>query len=327
MKAFVTGASGFIGTHLVSELLQRNWEVGVLVHNRTINKQDKVRVFRGDIRNSPVLKEALQDTDVLFHLAAALGASLIDRREFFRINAEGTENVLRAAQEAGVKRVIHFGSAGVLGSVKENEAVGEDHPPHPIDIYEKTKLEGEKAALRYARGGLDIVVVRPGWAYGPGDRRTFKLIKAIAKKRFILVTKGKTRHTPVYIHDLISGVLLCVAKARGGEIYHLAGEQVLSVKDMVSAIAESTHSKIPPFFLPLLPVRLAAWKMEKAYHLFHREPPLSRGKLGFFIHPKPLSIQKAKKDLGYSPQTDFQTGMRTTVAWYQAHGWLSNLIS
>jgi nucleoside-diphosphate-sugar epimerase len=322
MKAFVTGASGFIGTHLVSGLLQQNWEVGVLLHKQPFGEREKVRVFRGDIGDSSILKEALRETDVLFHLAAALGASLINKREFFRINAEGTENVLRAAQESGVKRVIHFGSAGVLGSVEENEAVGEDYPPHPLDIYDKTKLEGERAALQFARRGMEIVIVRPGWAYGPGDRRTFKLIKAIARGRFILVTKGKTRHTPVYIHDLVRGVLLCAAKARAGEIYHLAGEEVLSVKDMVSTIAEATHSKIPPFSLPLLPVRFAAWKMEKAFYLFKREAPLSRGKLGFFIHPKPLSIQKANEELGYSPQTGFKTGMRTTVAWYRDQGWL-----
>lgn len=327
MKAFVTGASGFIGTHLVSGLLQQSWDVSVLLHKRPFGEREKVRVFQGDIRDPSVLKEALQETDVLFHLAAALGASLINKREFFRVNAEGTENVLRAAQEAGVKRVIHFGSAGVLGSVKENEAAGEDYPPHPIEIYDKTKLEGERAALHFARGGMEIVVVRPGWAYGPGDRRTFKLIKAIAKRRFILVTKGKTRHTPVYIHDLVKGVLLCAAKARPGEIYHLAGQEVLSVKDMVSAIAEATHSKIPPLVLPLFPVRIAAWIMEKSFTCIKREAPLSRGKLGFFIHPKPLSIQKAKEELGYSPQTDFQTGMRKTVSWYRNHSWLPGLIS
>jgi nucleoside-diphosphate-sugar epimerase len=322
MKAFVTGASGFIGAHLVSALLRQNWEVGVLVHETPLSGQEKVLVYQGDIQELSVMKEALQETDVLFHLAAALGASLIGRKEFFRVNAEGTGNVLRAAREAGVKRVVHFGSAGVLGSVKENEAVGEDFPPHPIDIYDKTKLEGEKTALRFSREGMNVVVVRPGWAYGPGDRRTFKLIKAIAKKRFILVTKGKAKQTPVFIHDLIKGVLLCAGKARAGEIYHLAGEEVLSVKDMVSMIAVATHSKLPSFSLPLFPVRCAAWTMEKAFYLFRREAPLSRGKLGFFIYPKPLSIQKAKTELGYSPQTDFQTGMRRTVTWYQDHSWL-----
>jgi len=323
MKAFITGASGFIGTHLVEELLRQKWQVGILLHKRQLPAQERLRIFQGDIRDEDILKDMFKGTDVLFHLAAALGATQINSKEFFRINAEGTTNVLKAAGAAGVKRIIHFGSAGVLGSVKENKAVGEDHPAHPIDIYDKTKLEGERTALRFAREGMDVVVVRPGWAYGPGDGRTFKLIKAVAKKRFILVTKGNTRLTPVYIRDLIEGVLLCVEKARGGEIFHLAGPEVLPVKDVVDIIGEAAGVQIPGFSLPLFPVKVAAWSMEKAFSFFKREAPLTMGKLGFFIHPKPLSILKAKKELGYSPATDFRKGMRTTISWYRDHGWLS----
>lgn len=323
MKAFITGASGFIGAHLARELLRQNWQVSILRHTRDMPDLGKCEVFQGDIRDFNSLKDMVQGTDVLFHLAAALGATLINRREFFQINAQGTQNVLKAATEAGVGRVVHFSSGGVLGSVKENKAVGEEHPTHPIDIYDMTKLEGERAALSFARRGLDVVVVRPGWAYGPGDSRTFKLIKAVAKKRFILVTKGNTLLTPVYIHDLIEGVLLCAKKARGGEIFHLAGPEVLSVKDVVNIIGETVGVQIPRFSLPLFPVKVAAWSMEKAFSLFKREAPLSLGKLGFFIHPKPLSIQKAKKELDYSPGTDLQRGMQTTISWYRDHGWLS----
>jgi nucleoside-diphosphate-sugar epimerase len=323
MKAFITGASGFIGSHLARELLRQNWQVSILHHTRDMLDLGKCEVFQGDIRDFNSLKDMVQGTDVLFHLAAALGATLINRREFFQINAQGTQNVLKAATEAGVGRVVHFSSGGVLGSVKENKAVGEEHPTRPIDIYDMTKLEGERAALSFARRGLDVVVVRPGWAYGPGDSRTFKLIKAVAKKRFILVTKGNTRLTPVYIHDLIEGVLLCAKKSRGGEIFHLAGPEVLSVKDVVNIIGETVGVQIPRFSLPLFPVKVAAWSMEKAFSLFKREAPLSMGKLGFFIHPKPLSIQKAKEELDYSPETDLRRGMQTTISWYRDHGWLS----
>jgi dihydroflavonol-4-reductase len=323
MKAFITGASGFIGAHLARELLRQNWQVSILRHRRDTPELGKCEVFQGDIRDFNSLKDMVQGTDVLFHLAAALGATLINRREFFQINAQGTQNVLKAATEAGVGRVVHFSSGGVLGSVKENKAVGEEHPTRPIDIYDMTKLEGERAALSFARRGLDVVIVRPGWAYGPGDSRTFKLIKAVAKKRFILVTKGNTRLTPVYIHDLIEGVLLCAKKSRGGEIFHLAGPEVLSVKDVVNIIGETVGVRIPRFSLPLFPVKVAAWSMEKAFSLFKREAPLSMGKLGFFIHPKPLSIQKAKEELDYSPETDLRRGMQTTISWYRDHGWLS----
>ena len=323
MKAFITGASGFIGTHLARQLLQQNWQVSILRHKRDLEGFEGYQVFHGDVRDFHSLKDMFKGTDVLFHLAAALGASRINKKEFFAINVQGTENVLKAAADAGVERMIHFSSPGVFGSVKENKAVGEDHQAHPIDIYDKTKLEGERAALRFARKGMDVVVIRPGWAYGPGDNRTFKLIKAVAKKRFILVTKGNTQLTPVYIHDLIKGIMLCAEKSKGGEIFHLAGPEVLSVKDVASIIGEAVEVRIPRFSLPLFPAKVVAWSMEKAFAFFKREAPLSMGKLGFFIHPKPLSIQKAKKELGYSPETNFRKGMQTTISWYRDHDWLS----
>ena len=323
MKAFITGASGFIGTHLARQLLQQNWQVSILRHKRDLEGLEGYQVFHGDVKDFHSLKDMFKGTDVLFHLAAALGASRINKKEFFAINVQGTENVLKAAADAGVERMIHFSSPGVFGSVKENKAVGEDHQAHPIDIYDKTKLEGERAALRFARKGMDVVVIRPGWAYGPGDNRTFKLIKAVAKKRFILVTKGNTQLTPVYIHDLIKGIMLCAEKSKGGEIFHLAGPEVLSVKDVASIIGEAVEVRIPRFSLPLFPAKVVAWSMEKAFAFFKREAPLTMGKLGFFIHPKPLSIQKAKKELDYSPETNFQKGMQTTISWYRDHDWFS----
>ena len=174
---------------------------------------------------------------------------------------------------------------------KKEQDDGLQHPIAPL----LTTIALNKGLLLFS-ARLDVVVVRPGWAYGPGDRRTFKLIKAVAKKRFILVTKGSTRLTPVYIHDLIEGVLLCAKKPNGGEIFHLAGPEVLSVKDVVNIIGEAVGAQIPRFTLPLFPMKIAAWSMEKTFSFFRREAPLSLGKLGFFVHPKPLSIQKAKKD-------------------------------
>jgi len=322
MKAFVTGASGFIGTHLVENLHQNNWQVSIFLHRQRMSEENKYGIFRGNVLDLECLREALQGTDVLFHLAAALGSSLIGEKEFFRINVEGTDTVLRAAREAGVKRIIHFSSAGVLGSIKENKPAGEDSIPAPISVYDKTKLEGERIALRYAQEGMDIVVVRPGWVYGPGDRRTFKLINAIAKKRFLLVTKGTARQTPVFIEDLINGVLICVSEGQRGEIYHLAGSEVLTIKDIVSVIGDAAGVKIPSLTLPLSPVKLAAVSLEKVFALFKREAPLTEGKLSFFIHPKPLSIKKAKRELKYKPSTKFKKGMEETISWYKRRGWL-----
>jgi nucleoside-diphosphate-sugar epimerase len=323
MRAFVTGASGFIGVHLVRQLLQQNWQVHILRHKMDLEGLEGYRVFRGDIRDANSLKDMFNGTDVLFHLAAALGGSRISKKEFFHINAEGTNNVLAAAAAAGVKRVIHISSAGVLGSVKENRPAKENYPPSPRDFYDISKLQGEKIALQFAKKRGNVVVIRPGWVYGPSDRRTFKLIKAVATRKFLLATRGNVQQTPVYIDDLIRGILLCVEKGKTGEIYHLAGKESLTVKEITSSIAQAANVSFFQFPLPIFVLKAAAWKLETAFSLLGKEAPLTRGKLAFFIHPKPLSIQKASMELGFAPQWDFKTGIAAAFSWYREHGWLS----
>jgi dihydroflavonol-4-reductase len=322
MKAFITGASGFIGTHLARKLLDLNWQVSILRHAQDIPDMEKCQVFQGDIRDPDFLKEILRGTDVLFHLAAALGASRIAKEEFFRINAQGTKNVLQSAVDARVEKIVHFSSAGVLGSVKENRPAEENHLPHPRDIYDRTKWEGEKIALRFAEKGGNVVVIRPGWVYGPGDRRTFKLIKALATEKFMLLTKGSVCQTPVYIDDLIQGILLCAEKGAAGEIYHLTGKEALTVKEITTAIAHAAGKNFPHWPLPIFLLKVAAWKLEMFYNFFGKEAPLTRGKLAFFVHPKPLSIQKAKTKLDYEPEWDFKSGIASSLAWYRQNGWL-----
>ncbi len=326
MRVFITGASGFIGRALIEACLQKQWNVRVLKHTRPLAIEDAHRhnyeVVKGDITNPETLEGILGGVDILFHCAAALGASILSEGDFFRINAEGTHNVIQASKKAGVPKIVHFSSAGVLGSVEGGEAVGEDYAPNPQNSYDRSKLEGEHIARRSADEGMNIVIIRPGWAYGPGDRRTFKLIKAIAKKRFMLVTKGNALQTPVHIDDLAEGVFLCAEKGQRGQIYHIAGSEVLRVKDIVTQIALATGNKIPPISLPLLPVKLATFVLERTFALFKKEAPLTRGKLSFFIHPKPLAIQKARRELGYSPKISFAEGILQTVEWSKAHNWL-----
>lgn len=320
--AFITGASGFIGGHLVAELDKRQWPLRLLQHRTEVPAGGRHEIIRGDLSTPKTFQEALEGVDVVFHLAAALGASLLDETGFHHINVTGTANLLDAAKKAGVKQVLHFSSAGVLGQVTTGETADESFPCNPQNAYDRTKLAAEETALAAAQSGQNVIVVRPGWVYGPGDRRTFKLIRAIAGKRFLLVTKGAAWQTPVFIQDLIQGVLLCSERGKPGEIYHLAGDEVLSVRQMVDAVATASGTRIPPLHLPLAPTRMAARMLETGFRLFKREAPLTMGKLAFFIHPKPLAIQKAKDECGYAPSTDFVTGMDKTIAWYRQNHWL-----
>jgi len=322
MRAFISGASGFVGSHLASLLLAGKWEVRALWHKSPVRLEGKAEIVRGDLDDGDFLARSLEGVDVLFHLAAALGFSLAGIDEFRRINAAGTENILQAAKKAGVRRIVHVSSGGALGVVRDGEVAGEDYPQNPQNAYDRTKLEGEKTALRLAREGLDVVIVRPGWAYGPGDRRTFKLIKSIHDKRFALVAEGRGRQTPVYISDLVRGIELSAEKGRPGEIYHIAGNEILTVKEMAESIASACGTRLPRVSPPLWMMKTAAAVLEKTFRLVGKEAPFNRSKLSFFIHPKALSIEKARRELGYEPAVDFGSGMALAVAWYKDNGWL-----
>jgi nucleoside-diphosphate-sugar epimerase len=320
MRALITGASGFIGTRLAGRLLHDGWSVRGFDARPGGSPPEGGKIIQGDIRDAPLLRSVLPGTDVLFHLASALGSARIGEKEFFSINADGTRLALASAREAGVRRVVHFSSAGVLGHVKEGVA-DEGYPPQPRDIYDRSKLEGEKLALDAARAGQDVVVVRPGWVYGPGDRRTLKLIRAIARHRFILAG-GRALQTPVYVDDVVAGALRCADKGRRGEVYHLAGAEVLTVRKIVATIAAAADSRIPRWSLPLPPVRVAAWFLGGLFSIFKKEAPLNSSRLAFFVHPKPLDIGKAVRELGYKPGWTLEKGMAAAIGWYRDHGWL-----
>ncbi len=322
MRAFITGASGFIGTHLLNELLRRGWEVRVIIHKHPLPPAPGLEAVSGDLSDRAGLQKSLKKTDVVFHLASALGSSLISNGEFQATNAGGTQSVLKAASEARVRTVIHFSSAGVLGHVPGMRPVNESYPPHPLDAYDRSKLEGERIALDFGRRGLDVRIIRPGWVYGPGDRRTLKLIRAVARKRILMVSQGDALQSPVYIDDLIKGTLRCLEKGRRAEVYNLAGPEILAIKDMIRLIAEAAGVKPPRLRLPLGPAAAAASILDKTFRLFKKEAPLTPSRLAFFIRSKPMDIRKAVRELGYSPRVDFAQGMAQTVAWYRDKGWL-----
>ncbi len=322
MLAFVTGASGFIGGHLIRALRSGGWDVRVLVHKTPLAGIPGVDSVSGDIGDESALKAAMAGVDVVFHLAAAVGSAVTDPRAFREVNVGGTEAVLAAARKSGARRVVHFSSAGVLGAMKAEDVADEDYPPVPHTLYDRTKFEAEEAARRAAEAGLDVVIVRPGWVYGPGDRRTFKLIRAVCRRKLVLVGGAPGRQTPVFVDDLAAGAVLAARNGRAGAVYHLAGDEILSAGEMVRVVAEACGVAPPRLKLPKGPLLAAAFVLEKAFGLVKKEAPLNRGKLAFFLDPKAMSSGRAKKELRYAPATDFRTGAARAVAWYRENGWL-----
>ena len=320
----VTGGTGFIGRHLCRHLLAEGCRVRVLCRRASAAGEfaGSVEVAIGDVTAPESLPAAFAGADTVFHLASALGATPFGPEGFIAVNAGGTEHVLAAARAAGTRRVVHCSSVGVLGSVKGPPAA-ESAPLNPEDDYERSKAQGEQIARGQAAAGLPVVVVRPGWAYGPGDRRTFKLISAIAKRRFFFVGDGTTREHPVFIDDLAAGLARCrTAELTPGEVLTLAGDEIVTIEELCGRIARALGVPLSRLHVPREPLRTAAGLLEAAFKTVGREAPLTRAKVDFFLKHRAYDTTKAKRLLGFAPRVCLDEGLPRAVAWYRAQGWL-----
>jgi len=322
--ALVTGGTGFIGRHLCRRLLAEGCRVRVLCRDacRAGELDAGVEAAIGDVTSPASLPAAFAGADTLFHLASALGATPFGPQGFFAVNAEGTKHVLDAARAAGTRRVIHCSSVGVLGNIQGAPAA-EDAPLHPEDDYERSKARGEQFAREQAAAGLPVVIARPGWAYGPGDRRTFKLIRAIAGRRFFFVGDGTTREHPVFIDDLTAGLARCrTADLAPGEVITIAGDEIVTIEDLCGRIARAIGVPLIRLHVPREPLRTIAALLEGVFKAVGRESPLTRAKVDFFLKHRAYDTAKAKRLLGFAPRVRLDEGLPRTIAWYRTQGWL-----
>jgi len=314
----VTGASGFIGQHLVKFLLGKGLKVNVLINQTDLELP--VNKYYGSLADEAVLDNLLDNAEVLFHLASALGNRLIAAEEFFHINQKGTKSLMEAARKADIKKVIIFSSAGVYGQSSGLIPLNEEDHLNPKDDYERSKLAGERIALSCSET-LDICVIRPGWVYGEGDRRVYKLIKQINSGIFFIAGKGRVKHSPIYVEDLIGMTWDMVVKGINGEIYNAGGDP-LSVSDIVEMIADILGKKAKYIRVPMIMVYPFACLMGKIFSLFKREAPLTVAKLAFFLRGKPLDSNKIYSAFGLEQGTSFKDGMSRSIQWYKKENWL-----
>lgn len=327
MRVFVTGGTGFTGGYLVKRLVKEGHEVSVLAR-KTSNTESLeklgVEITAGDITDRDLVRKAVNGCDKVYHIAAMYreGGGIGEKR-FWDVNVVGTENMLEAAKNANVERFIHCSTVGVQGDIS-NPPADESHPYNPGDVYQRTKLEGEKRALDYFSRGLPGVVVRPVGIYGPGDLRFLKLFKSIYTGRFVMIGDGKVLYHLTYVDDLVDGIVLCGNKKEAlGQIYTIGGEKYLALNELVEIIARALDVKKPTIHFPFFwPVWVAALLCEVVCYPFGINPPIFRRRVDIFRKDRAFDISKARKDLGYRPQTSIEEGIKKTAEWYKNNGYL-----
>jgi dihydroflavonol-4-reductase len=327
LKVFVTGATGFVGSHVARVLSQQGAELHLLVRgtSRTDNLEGlRAERVTGDLCDGEALRKGMSGCELVFHVAADYRLWAPDPREIYRANVEGTRTVLEAARSAGVRRVVHTSSVGTIGFRINGRPADEDSPVSLADMigaYKRSKFMAEQAAFEAARGGLDVMVVNPTTPVGEQDIKptpTGQVIVDFLKRKFPAYVD--TGLNLVDVRECALGHVMAAEKGRRGERYILGGED-LTLKQILDRLAAITGLPSPRVKLPYA-VALATGAVDTLFTgvLLGREPRVTLDSVRMGRKKMFASSAKAERELGWKivPVDD---ALRRAVEWFRAHGY------
>lgn len=320
MKALVTGATGFIGSHLTEALIRRGYDVTCLIressNTRWIEHLDIEYIFC-DLADTDMYADALPKFDSVFHVAGLTKAS--SEKDFFTANAENTNKLLRAldAHNTRLTRFVFLSSLAAVGPSSNGTPLREDSIPLPVSSYGKSKLEGEKAVLAY-RDIMPVTILRPPAVYGPRDTDFYVLFRSL--KRGIFPYWGKCYYSLLYVDDLIQGIILSAEKREAeGEIFFLSDGKSYTNDDIAREISRILNKKPLKLRLPRSLMPFLASMVQK----IDKKGIINTDRIqDFRFSHWTCDFSKAKAVLGFTPRLTLQEGMQWTADWYKTHQWL-----
>lgn len=326
MRALVTGATGFIGSHLVEALLQKGVQVRCLVRKTSDLswlKSLPIEGVHGDCNDKASLGEAVKGVDQVFHLAGVTKA--IEEKTYFEVNALGTENLIHACLENNprLKIFIYLSSQAAAGPCQNGGKKKESDLCEPVSAYGHSKRMGEEFALAHSHE-IPLLILRPSAVYGPRDRDIYAFFKLLTK-RIKPCLSGQDQHISLcYVQDIIQAILLAAeAQESSGELFFLSDGHDYRLEEIGDIFAQAMG--ITPVC-----IRLPEWMIfgiasfsEYLSKLSGKPPLLNKGKVEEMIQKNWVcDITKAKILLGFEPQFKLLQGAKLTFEWYRKENWL-----
>ncbi|HVD33370.1 MAG TPA: NAD(P)-dependent oxidoreductase [Gemmatimonadales bacterium] len=322
MRALVTGATGFIGSHLVEALQNASIEVTALA--RSASKaaalaQRGVRVISGDLHDAAGLERAVRDQDVVYHVAGVVAAR--DEAEFIHANRDGTRNLLTAAELQGRSRFVLVSSLAAAGPAPRGAPLLGTEPPRPVTAYGRSKLAAEQIVRR---SSLPWSIVRPPIVYGPRDREVLKVFRLARLGVAPVFGDGSQELSAVHAADLAQALVAVTnTPTTTGGTYHACHPQVFTSGELGQAVGAAMGRSVVRLRVPLGAGRALLAITETLARLTRQVTILTTDKANEFFQtawtgdPSPLT-----RDSGWHARHDLASGLADTYQWYRKAGWL-----
>jgi nucleoside-diphosphate-sugar epimerase len=325
MTVLVTGATGFLGSHIAEQLCRAGQPVRALVRRSSdtafLRTLPGVELSLGAIEDQESFVEAAKGATAIIHVAGLVKARSED--EFRRTNVGGAENALVAARKAGVRRLVLVSSQSVAGPSRDGLPIPEGAEPNPVTAYARSKLQGERAVLA-GKGDVPVTVIRPPLIYGPRDREVLAFFKAINAGVLAIMGSASTKVSVVYGADCAEACVRAVdAEVPSGSIYYVEDGRTRTFGELVTslerALGKRAWLRVP---LSRRVVEAVALGSEVYGRATNRAVMLTRDKCNELFGQWVCDAGSARTDLGWTPKTSFEQGAELTAAWYREARWL-----
>ncbi|HUL03694.1 MAG TPA: NAD(P)-dependent oxidoreductase [Gemmatimonadales bacterium] len=323
MKAFVTGATGFLGTHLVNALRARGDDVACLVRSpakaAARNWRD-VRMVRGDLDDAAALREGCAGADVVFHIAGRIAAR--DQAEFMASNRDGTANVLAAAALDPPQRFVFVSSLAVAGPTVPGRPVDETREPAPVTPYGRSKLAGE---LLVRSGPMPWTIIRPPVVYGEWDEALVDLFRLARRGVVPMFGDGSQEISVIHGADLAAAfVAVATSERAAGRVYFASHRATITTRELALAVGRAVGRRPRLLPLPEPVARAVLWTVGSAARLAGRAAVLSLERAPEFFAPAwTCRADALRADTGWEARVDLDPGLERAAAWYREAGWLN----
>lgn len=320
MNILITGATGHLGGYVLREITETEYKIKVLLKNpddtSKLENYNNLEILYGDLTDPKTIEGVTKDIDIIIHLAAIVDY-IAPESTLYKVNYEGTKNLIRECAKTRVKKFIFISSTAVYGKNLPKEPIKEDYILKPNNAYGKSKMLSEKELLKF-KDKMEIVILRLSMIYGRGfNKGYFYILRSLDNENMKLIGDGENHIPLLHAKDAVQAIILALEnKVRSGSIYNVTNDSAITQKELLEMCSKELNIKPPKEKTPVWIVKLLAGFESIASYITMNEPKLLNEYIEKISSDRQFSIYNIRMDLGFIPKMDIREGIKEMVEYY-----------